>query len=98
MRHLSTILKIHLPDDYKQAIEVILQLIEQLKLKQSGLSLRYMFLADYIEQYGLDDYETSIDAIEKKSHNSPVVNLLFAHLSFSILKKNDGANVTLVKS
>ncbi len=65
MRHLSTILKIHLPDDYKQAIEVILQLIEQLKLKQSGLSLRYMFLADYIEQYGLDDYETSIDAIEK---------------------------------
>jgi 3-methyladenine DNA glycosylase AlkC len=65
MRHLSTILKIHLPDDYKQAIKVILQLIEQLKLKKSGLSLKYMFLADYIEQYGLEDYETSIDAIEK---------------------------------
>ena len=65
MRHLSTILKIYLTDDYKQAVGVILQLMKQLKLKQSGLSLKYMFLADYIEQYGLEDFETSIHAMEE---------------------------------
>jgi 3-methyladenine DNA glycosylase AlkC len=65
MRHLSTLLRIHLPDDYTEAIETILDLIKRLKLKQNGLSLKYMFLADYVEQYGLNDYKASVYAMER---------------------------------
>jgi 3-methyladenine DNA glycosylase AlkC len=77
VKHITTVLKNHLPTDYKNAIAKILELINHLKetpyglaLKQKkdtqwGLSLEYMFLGDFVEQYGLDDYETSVYAIEE---------------------------------
>jgi len=65
MRHISTVLKGFLPTDYKNSITKILELLDQLKENQFGLSLEYMFLPDFIEQYGLNDYQVSIKALEE---------------------------------
>jgi len=65
MRHISTILKGFLPTDYKNSITKILELINRLKENQFGLSLEYMFLPDFIEQYGLNDYQISVKAFEE---------------------------------
>ncbi|MCL2116475.1 MAG: DNA alkylation repair protein [Methanobrevibacter sp.] len=72
--HISTTLKNFLPTDYKSAVAKILELINHVKeteywLKvqdtKFGLSLEYAFLGGYIEQYGLDDYKISVEALEE---------------------------------
>jgi 3-methyladenine DNA glycosylase AlkC len=73
--HITTVLKMFLPADYKDAIAKILELLDHLKDKYDffevddttfGLSLEYGWILDnFVEQYGLDDYETSIKAIER---------------------------------
>ena len=75
--HITTILKKFLPADYKDAIAKILELLDYVKNalpdfskiddKNFGLlTLEYGAILDnYVEQYGIDDYETSIKAIEK---------------------------------
>ena len=63
MRHISSVLGEYLPDDYKSAVALIIKFIEHLKESQCTLLLEYMFIPDYIEQYGLDDYDTSVNAL-----------------------------------
>lgn len=74
--HITSILKKFLPADYKEAIAKILELLDHVKSTRSdfsviddtkfGLMLEYgVILNNYVEQYGLDDYETSVKAIEK---------------------------------
>jgi len=73
--HITTVLKKYLPEDYKDAIAKILELLDHLKGIHNfseiddtsfGLSLEYGWVLDnFVEQYGLDDYETSITAIER---------------------------------
>lgn len=75
--HITTVLKKFLPADYKEAIAKILELLDGVKhllpdfskiddTKFGLLTLEYgLILANYVEQYGLDDYETSVTAIEK---------------------------------
>ncbi|MCD8167527.1 MAG: DNA alkylation repair protein [Bacteroides sp.] len=74
--HITTVLKEFLPADYKEAIAKILELLEYVEErepgfsviddKKFGLTLEYGAILDnYIEQYGLDHYETSVKAIEK---------------------------------
>ncbi len=74
--HITTVLKKFLPADYKEAIAKILELLDYIENahpelseiddKKFGLTLEYgMILDNYIEQYGMDDFETSIKAIEK---------------------------------
>lgn len=74
--HITTILKKFLPADYKKAITKIFELLDYVKNTQPdfskiddtkfGLTLEYgPVLDNYVEQYGLDDYETSVKAIEK---------------------------------
>lgn len=72
--HIAAIMKNFLPADYKEAIRRLVALMfhvkqtaygEAVKKTQFGLSVEYLFLADFVKQYGLDDYETSIEAIEK---------------------------------
>ena len=65
MRHISTTLKSFLPKDFEKAVEIILKFIAYQVENQNKQSLEYMFLPDYIEQYGMDDYETSMIAFEK---------------------------------
>ncbi|WP_455672223.1 DNA alkylation repair protein [Phocaeicola sp.] len=72
--HISATMKCFLPADYKDAIAKILELINHVKETphwtsvkdtQFGLSLEYSILAEFVELYGLDDYETSVSAIEE---------------------------------
>ncbi|GCB35855.1 DNA alkylation repair protein [Bacteroides faecalis] len=74
--HITTILKKFLPTNYKDAIAKILELLDCVKNTQPdfsriddtkyGLTLEYGAILDnYVEQYGLDDYETSVKAIER---------------------------------
>ncbi|MDL2222802.1 DNA alkylation repair protein [Bacteroidales bacterium OttesenSCG-928-M11] len=74
--HIATVLKRFLPTDYKEAIAKILELLNWIEPRYShcskiddakfGLTLEYGAILDnYIEQYGLDDYETSVKAIER---------------------------------
>lgn len=74
--HITTILKKFLPADYREAIAKILELLDCVKdtlpdlskiddKKFGLLTLEYGAILDnYVEQYGMDDYETSIKAIE----------------------------------
>ncbi|MDH6534556.1 DNA alkylation repair protein [Parabacteroides sp. 52] len=74
--HIATVLKQFLPADYKDAIAKILELLDRIESRyphcsqiddtKFGLLLEYGAILDnYIEQYGLDDYETSVKAIER---------------------------------
>lgn len=75
-RHITSVLKKFLPTDYKEAIAKILELLAYVEKtrpdfskiddKKFGLTLEYGTILDnFVEQYGLDDYETSVKAIEK---------------------------------
>jgi len=74
--HITAILKQFLPEEYKKAIAKILELLDYVENTQPdfskiddtkfGLMLEYGWILDnYVEQFGLDDYETSVKAIEK---------------------------------
>jgi 3-methyladenine DNA glycosylase AlkC len=74
--HIATVLKRFLPADYKDAIAKILELLDRIEPRyphcskiddtKYGLLLEYGGILDnYVEQYGLDDYETSVKAIER---------------------------------
>ncbi|MCD8041622.1 MAG: DNA alkylation repair protein [Tannerellaceae bacterium] len=75
-RHIATVLKRFLPADYKEAIAKILELLDHIEARHPefreiddhkfGLLLEYGSILDsYVEQYGLNDYEISVKAIEK---------------------------------
>jgi 3-methyladenine DNA glycosylase AlkC len=71
-QHITRVLKDFLPTDYKDAIAVILDVLKATKHdfsevndKEFSLGLYYGWILDgFIELYGLDDYDTSIKAIE----------------------------------
>lgn len=74
--HIATVLKTILPADYKDAIAKIIELLDYVartrpdfsKIDDTkfGLTLEYGAVLDnYVEQYGMDDFETSVKAIEK---------------------------------
>jgi 3-methyladenine DNA glycosylase AlkC len=58
MRHIAECLHQHLPADYKKAINIL----KPVSAKFSGFE--YMFFQDFVECYGLDDFETSMPALE----------------------------------
>jgi len=59
MRHITVVLHRFLPENYQQALEVLIPVAE----KFSGFE--YMFFPDFVELYGLDDFATSMLALEK---------------------------------
>lgn len=65
MRHISSVLHLTLACDYPTATNWITQLIDLLQDNSSEMAFEYMFLPDFIEQYGIDDYQTSVKAMEK---------------------------------
>ncbi|NII81233.1 DNA alkylation repair protein [Pedobacter sp. SG908] len=65
MKHTSKVLHDFLPEDYPQTIVLIKKTIAQLRIQGIGEDgLAYMFLPDYIETYGIDDLEGSVEALE----------------------------------
>ncbi len=64
MYHISSVLHDHLPSDFEDAITLLKQLVGILKTEKEQMSFEYMFLPDYVEKHGLDDYEISVSAFE----------------------------------
>ena len=66
MRHISVVLKRQLSADFENNAKTIVRVIAQLiKGGCKEESLEYMFLPDFIEFYGLNDYQASIQAFEQ---------------------------------
>lgn len=65
MRHVSTTMRHFLPADYPDALAVIVQIADHLRTGQEEMNFGYMFLPDFIEQYGVDHYELSMAAMEQ---------------------------------
>ncbi|WP_108869433.1 DNA alkylation repair protein [Aquimarina aquimarini] len=66
MRHITVVLQSHLQPNYSKNVDTLLNVIKQ--LQKEGIkenSLEYMFFPDFIEFYGINDYDTSIRAIEE---------------------------------
>lgn len=58
MRHISVCLHSVLPSDYKKSVEILKKAVVHSK------GFLAMIFPDYVEVYGLDDYKTSISALE----------------------------------
>ena len=64
MRHISIVFRNHLPDDYNKSVGIILSLVDILKSNENNGEFGYIFLPDFIELYGLDNFNTSVNALE----------------------------------
>lgn len=65
MRHTTKVLHQFMPEDFEKAVKIIEKTIDELRQNNIGEdSLAFIFFPDYIEIYGLDDYENSVKAIE----------------------------------
>ena len=65
MRHTSVVLHSFLPANFAKAAKLLKKAIIQFrKLNVGEDRLEYMFLPDYIETYGIDDYAISVEALE----------------------------------
>lgn len=65
MRHITYVFKNHLSNDFKNNIEIILDLIPV--LERNGFkpdNLEFIFFPDFIEIYGENDYKTAVKAFE----------------------------------
>lgn len=58
MRHISETLNAFLPENYRQALDILKTVSPQFD------GFEYMFLPDYVEICGLDDFDVSIAALE----------------------------------
>lgn len=65
MRRISTVLRDYQPKEYKKAVAKITALLPLIEERHPGRALEYMFLPDFIEQYGLSDVEISLRGMER---------------------------------
>ncbi|WP_420601866.1 DNA alkylation repair protein [Flagellimonas sp.] len=66
MRHITHALKNHLTGSFNTNVELLLELIPVLKQNDfRSDNLEFIFLPDFVEIYGADDYDTSIYAFEE---------------------------------
>lgn len=65
MKHTTKVIHSFFPSDYLKTIEIIKNTIEELRKNGIGEDgLAFMFLPDYIETYGIDDFNASVEALE----------------------------------
>lgn len=65
MRHTVVVLHRFMPDNYDASVDLIFKMIGVFRKRGTAEDgLAFMFLPDYIEVYGLDDYDTSVKALE----------------------------------
>ena len=58
MHHISVCLRKRLPDDYIEAVDILL------KVSSNSSGFQFMFFPDFVEMYGLDYFEKSVEALE----------------------------------
>lgn len=65
MKHTTFVLHQFLPDDFDKSAELIKKITVTLRQRKINENIfGFMFLPDYIETYGLNNFETSVKAIE----------------------------------
>ncbi len=66
MSHTKDVVHQFMPSDFAKAADVLIKLIASLtKSNIKEGSVEYMFLPEYIETYGIEHYQISVDAFEK---------------------------------
>jgi 3-methyladenine DNA glycosylase AlkC len=71
MRHVSTVLHNFLDADFAKASKQLINITDiLLDGKEGKLDFLHMFLPDYVELYGINDYDNSIKAFEKITQHS----------------------------
>ena len=65
MRHTTQVLHGFMPEKFSAASKLLVQMIDQLRADgfREGM-LEFMFLPDYIEIYGINDYKNAVKALE----------------------------------
>lgn len=79
MRHLAIVLGKHLPQNYQQALQVLKPVSERFE------GIEAMIFPDFVEVYGLDNYQASVDALE---HFTPFASSEFAVRPFIVRYKD----------
>lgn len=64
MKHTTAVLHEFMPASYTQAIPLIEKTINSLRKAGYREALEFIFFPDYLATYGLEDYETSVRALE----------------------------------
>lgn len=64
MKHIAGVLHAWLPGKYEPAIQSIKTLITELRKEGIRGGLEYMVFTEYVEAYGLEHYDTSMEAME----------------------------------
>lgn len=64
MQHTTRVLHNFLPENFAAATQIIAAIIQRLQANPTGDTLAYIFLADYISAYGLDDFDSAVVAME----------------------------------
>jgi 3-methyladenine DNA glycosylase AlkC len=65
MRHTTTVLHSFLPEDFAETVPLLKEIIQALRDDQfPDDRFEMIFLADYIERYGINHFEESVEALE----------------------------------
>ena len=65
MRHITYALNSHIKGGFKNQVNVLLKSIAEMNsIGRKETSIEFMFLPDFIEVYGLQEYKVSIEALE----------------------------------
>lgn len=65
MRHTTKVFHEFLPEKFSEAFSILKNMMGKLREKNSGEdNLAYIFIPDYIEIYGIEEYENAVEAIE----------------------------------
>jgi 3-methyladenine DNA glycosylase AlkC len=66
MRHIAEVMRQVLPEDLTEATDIIIRCVEELQKTYKGeMSLAFMVFPDFMEIYGIEDYDIAINAFEK---------------------------------
>lgn len=65
-RHISNCLQKCLPPDYPTALSLLVKMVEKMVARDGErMAFEWFFLPDFVEVFGVDDFENSIPALEK---------------------------------
>ena len=66
MRHITHTLNSHLTGSFQNKATIILEMIDELKrIGRKEESIEFMFLPDFIEVYGIENYDTSVKTFQE---------------------------------
>jgi 3-methyladenine DNA glycosylase AlkC len=65
MRHITHVLNTYLPVPYTEQATILEEVTAYIQVSHPGNSFVYMIIPDFVEVYGLDDFKSSVHAIER---------------------------------